>query len=97
MTSMLSIVAIFVSMISLLVLGLRDPKRLRTQSKHLQQSMEPLPIGARRVLTAIALAPGLLLAFFGFWQPFLVWLGATCTLAWLAVQLFSKGERHTSS
>lgn len=89
MMAMLSIIATLVTTSLLILLGWRDPKRLRTLTKESGSRRQPFASNTRRLLTCAALVPGVLLALYGAWQPFLIWLGATCSIAWLAVQVLS--------
>ncbi|AXQ29358.1 hypothetical protein D0B54_11930 [Solimonas sp. K1W22B-7] len=84
-TYALAAIASLASLLLVLPIALRDPKRLRSLRR-------PVPrAGAeRRVLGWGTLLPGLGLALAGQWPAFLIWLGAVTTLGWLLVQLLAR-------
>lgn len=84
-TDALSALTIFVSLLLLLPIALRDPKRLRSIDRS-----APKPGRERALLGWGSLLPGLVLALLGEWPAFLIWLGGVTTLAWLLVQLLAR-------
>lgn len=80
-----TLLAIAVSGALLILLGARDPKRLRN-SRHAAQDVpaaSPLPAAARHTFGWLSLAPGVVLAVLGQWWAFLVWLGAITAIGWV--------------
>ncbi|WP_043114114.1 hypothetical protein [Solimonas soli] len=84
------LLAIVVSAVALLLLGRRDPKRLRAA---VSSSLAPHTPAQRRALAALALAPGALLACAGQAAGFVIWLGAAVALGWLLTQMLAVGGR----
>ncbi|MEJ0038972.1 MAG: hypothetical protein WDO68_23405 [Gammaproteobacteria bacterium] len=79
-----TLLAIAVSGALLILLGARDPKRLRN-SRHATDetaSVSPFPSAVRHACGWLALAPGITLAVAGEWWAFLIWLGASTALGW---------------
>jgi hypothetical protein len=73
------VAAIALSMVSIFMLCVSDPKRLRSiRSYGHQQSM-----ATRRLLTMCACIPGLYLAFSGNGAAFLIWLGGVGVMGWI--------------
>jgi hypothetical protein len=70
----------------LMLLGLRDPKRLRNS----RTRATPLPVATRRMLAYAALIPGVVLIGIGQWWAFLIWLGATCIAGWGSAQFLAR-------
>lgn len=79
--------ALVVSLLSLLLIARRDPKRLRS----LAAASLPTPMSARarRRLTLAVLLPGVMLIVLGYWPAFLIWLGGLIASGWLMVQLLA--------
>ncbi|SFF38984.1 hypothetical protein SAMN04488120_103146 [Fontimonas thermophila] len=75
-------IALAISGIPLLILALRDPKRLRS----LRLRTAPIPTPVRRTLAVACLAPGVALGLLGQWPALLIWLGGLTTSGWLLVQ-----------
>jgi hypothetical protein len=98
MTATLAVLAVTISAGLLGWIGSRDPKRLRACATAGKGST-PLASRHRRLLTVAALLPGVVLMFTGWWSAFLIWLGATVTLAWLLVLWLcrSRGESPTGN
>jgi hypothetical protein len=88
----LGVFAILISATLLAVLARRDPKRLR----NIEASDAPTPLRpqVRRLLGWLVPAPGILLMLLGEWWAFLVWLGALCTLGWIASQTWAIRSSH---
>ncbi|MES0873778.1 hypothetical protein [Sinimarinibacterium thermocellulolyticum] len=80
-TDVFAAIAIGMTLPPLLVLALRDPKRLRSH-RAAQRGAKP---GERRALALASLLPGLVLAALGAWPAFLIWLGGIATGGWLIV------------
>ena len=82
LTALALIPALIASLLPLLLLALRDPKRLRAgaiaRSPHTRRT--------RQALAAAALLPGAALIALGLWPALLIWLGAITVLGWLVVQ-----------
>ena len=80
----------------LALLAWSDPKRVRTwrRARGNAGHTSPLPLRLRRICGGLMLAPGLALAVLGQWWPFLIWLGATCALGWLASQALAIRPPH---
>lgn len=90
-----SLLAIAFSLILLIVLALRDPKRIRTSGLAVQTSAPvPLSRGARRMLGWSSLLPGLALAAADQWPALLIWLGACCSLGWALTQWLAPASAH---
>ncbi|MGH8447090.1 MAG: hypothetical protein ACREVL_17620 [Solimonas sp.] len=85
-----TLIAIAFSAAVLLLIGLRDPKRLRAAGR---RDTAPFTRRQRQILTALSLAPGVLLAFAGQSAGFIIWLGATVAAGWLLVQLLAVAGR----
>ena len=79
---LVSVVAFLISAMFIVLLGVRDPKRLR----NLRNGSSPFSSGARRGLTALSLVPGVALACVGQWWAFLIWLGAVTAAGWITAQ-----------
>jgi hypothetical protein len=76
--------AIAVSGVLLILLGARDPKRLRN-SRHaapVAGTASPLPAAVRHAFGWLSLAPGVVLGIIGEWWAFLIWLGAITAIGW---------------
>jgi hypothetical protein len=76
----LGFLATLMSTICLVVLAAFDPRRApeRAGAK-----------GLRRLATALAILPGVLLVAIGEWAAFLIWLGAIAVLGWIIAAVFS--------
>ncbi len=77
--------ASLLSLLLLLPIALRDPKRLRSIRRP-----APKPGRERAILGWGSLLPGLVLALLGQWPAWLIWLGTVTTLGWLLVQLLAR-------
>jgi hypothetical protein len=80
-----SAAALIGSVALLALLGLRDPKRLRT----VRGRVSPLSTRARGVLASLVVLPGIVLACFGLWWPLLIWLAASCIAGWTTAHLLA--------
>ncbi len=89
LASVLSIVA---SAVLLVIVGMRDPKRLRSaeHGKHSASSTQPLSPAARKTCSWLVLAPGVVLAAMGQWWAFLVWIGSACALGWATAHVLAR-------
>ena len=79
-----TLIAIAFSSALLILLGARDPKRLRN-ARHAGKaiaSVTPLPSVVRHTCGWLSLAPGVALGILGEWWAFLIWLGAITALGW---------------
>jgi len=85
-TDLCSAIAIAVSLLPVLTLALRDPKRLRSR----RSAQRTAAASERRVLAVLALVPGLVLATLGQWPAFLIWLGSVSAAGWLLVLWLSR-------
>lgn len=82
---MAAFLAIAISGVLLVLLGARDPKRLRNARHGAQDAVaaaSPLPAGVRHAFGWLSLAPGVVLAVLGEWWAFLIWLGAITAIGW---------------
>lgn len=70
-----------ISLLPLILIALRDPKRLRS----LRDKRAPSSSSTRRALTAVVVLPGLALCVIGQWPAFLIWLGSVTALGWIFV------------
>lgn len=87
----LALLTIALSALPLLALALGDPKRLRS----LRLRKPPTGRGPRQILAGACLLPGLLLALFGAWPAFLIWIGGLSFAAWLLVQGLAASRPRT--
>lgn len=78
--------ALTASLLPLLLLAQRDPKRLRSQAV---SASAPHGRRLRQVLASAVLLPGVVLMGLGYWPAFLIWLGGVTTGGWLLVQLLA--------
>lgn len=78
-------VASLISLLLLLPIALRDPKRLRSLRRPV-----PKPGRERQLLGWGTLLPGAALVLLGQWPALLIWLGTVTTLGWLLVQLLAR-------
>lgn len=86
----LTSLAIAFSAAPLILLGIRDPKRLRNLAKvHAGLIPRPLPRSVRRICVWALALPGFALALAGHWWSFLIWCGAVLALGWIVAQLFA--------
>lgn len=79
-----ALLAIAVSGALLMLLGARDPKRLRN-ARHATgnaASASPLPAAVRHACGWLSLVSGVVLAALGQWWAFLIWLGAITAVGW---------------
>ena len=82
-TTLYALFAIIVSVLPLMLLAWRDPKRLGG----LRRRSEALGPAARRGLAVVVLLPGVALGVIGQWPAFLIWLGAISAAGWLLAQM----------
>jgi len=87
-TTLFAIGAVLSSAAPLLLLALRDPKRLRSLRRRTLATAR-----GRRGLGGAAVLPGLILAGAGQWPAFLLWLGTLLSGGWLLVQLLALAQR----
>jgi hypothetical protein len=87
-----SLISILVSAVLLVIVGMRDPKRLRSagQEERGRQLPQPLSPAARRICSWLVLAPGVVLAAMGQWWAFLVWIGSACALGWATAHVLAR-------
>jgi hypothetical protein len=79
-----TLLAIVFSGVLLILLGARDPKRLRNSRHAVTEAAagSPLPPAARHLWGWLSLAPGVALGIAGEWWAFLIWLGAITAIGW---------------
>ena len=79
-----TLLAIAFSGVLLILLGARDPKRLRNARHAAKEaaSGSPLPSTVRHLCGWLSLAPGVALGVAGEWWAFLIWLGAITAIGW---------------
>ncbi|MCX7069714.1 MAG: hypothetical protein NTW01_01795 [Gammaproteobacteria bacterium] len=82
-------IALLLSLLPLILIGYRDPKRLRSRRGGAVATL-PLARRPRQLLTALVLAPGVLLIGSGLWPALLIWLGALIALGWALVLLLAR-------
>jgi hypothetical protein len=78
-----TLIAIAFSGALLMLLGARDPKRLRN-ARHGGGKVvkSPLTPAVRHACGWLSLAPGVALGLLGEWWAFLIWLGAITAIGW---------------
>jgi len=91
--STVTLIAILFSAAILLLIGRRDPKRLRAAAS--SSALAPHTPAQRRTLAALALVPGVLLALAAQSAGFVIWLGAVVALGWLLTQALASGSRDS--
>lgn len=84
--------ALLVSLLPLILLALRDPKRLRS----LRDRRAPSSQNARRGFTAAVLLPGVALCLIGQWPAFLLWLGGVTAGGWILVMWLARNPLAAS-
>jgi len=77
-----TLIAIAFSGALLILLGARDPKRLRNARHGANAMTSPLPPAVRHACGWLSLAPGVALGILGGWWAFLIWLGAITAIGW---------------
>lgn len=82
-------IALLLSLLPLILIGYRDPKRLRSRRGSATATL-PLARRPRQLLTALVLAPGVLLIGSGLWPALLIWLGALIALGWALVLTLAR-------
>lgn len=87
----LAAVASLVSLLLLLPIALRDPKRLRSLRRP-----APKPGVERKLLGWGTLLPGAVLVLMGHWPAFLVWVGVVTTAGWLLVNGLAQSPADIS-
>lgn len=94
----LTLGATLISLLALVPLAARDPKRLRTSSQIGDKAFRrPLSGRQRRALGALAIAPGAVLAASGLWAAFLIWIGLATASGWALAQSLAEGSRTSLS
>jgi hypothetical protein len=84
-TALAAALAILPSLLLLLWIALRDPKRLRSR----RLATVPMTPRRRAALASLLLLPGAGLIGLSQWPAFLIWLGAVLTCGWLLVQVLA--------
>lgn len=84
MTIFLALFALVLSAIPIVALCIGDPKRRRTVGR----KEGAMPSDRRRLLLAIACAPGLACALLGDAPAFLIWLGGCVLIGWTLAARF---------
>lgn len=85
-TALAATLSILPSLLLLLWIALRDPKRLRSR----RLATVPMTPPRRGALASLLLLPGVALIGLGQWPAFLIWLGAVLTCGWLLVQVLAR-------
>lgn len=88
---MILLVCVLVSGLCLSLLALFDAKRLRWRQRLARRSGIPLRVAPlsktnRRLLSAMLIAPGLILVGAGMWAGLLLWLGFSLSYGWLLTE-----------
>lgn len=78
--------ALMASSCTLVLLALRDPKRLRAVAQRGLRAGVPWTPSARWFFAGATLTPGVLLMLVGQWPAFLIWFGATAAVGWALAQ-----------
>jgi hypothetical protein len=80
----MTLLAIVFSAALLILIGVRDPKRLRSARHGARNTVAAAPLSAamRHLFGWLSLAPGVALAAIGQWWGFLIWLGAITAIGW---------------
>lgn len=86
LTALTVTLALIASLLPLVLLARRDPKRLRSLAV---SDVAPHARRTRQALAAVVLLPGVILIGLGYWPAFLIWLGGLAALGWLLVQLLA--------
>jgi hypothetical protein len=81
-----ALLALVISLLPLVMIARRDPKRLRS----LRDKRAPSSSSVRRALSAVVLLPGLALCVVGEWPAFLIWLGSVTALGWIFVMWLAR-------
>ena len=94
MTQLYAALALAVSLLPLIALAVRDPKRLRSR----RSARRGASVVERRTLACAGLAPGVVLAVVGQWPAVLIWLGSVAVAGWLLALALARPhtERMTS-
>ena|SRR6185369_9485054 len=77
-----ALIAIAFSGALLILLGARDPKRLRNARHGTDAAVSPLAPAVRHACSWLSLAPGVALGILGEWWAFLIWFGAITAIGW---------------
>jgi len=85
-TALTATLAILPSLLLLLWVALRDPKRLRSR----RSTTVPMTPRRRGLLASLIFLPGAGLIGLSQWPAFLIWLGAVLTCGWLLVQVLAR-------
>ncbi len=85
-TALAATLAILPSLLLLLWVALRDPKRLRSR----RSTTVPMTPRRRGLLASLILLPGAGLIGLSQWPAFLIWLGTVLTFGWLLVQVLAR-------
>jgi hypothetical protein len=83
-----------VSAAMLAMLALHDPKRVRTVARGGGRRGRTFAKATRFGFGCVAIAPGVLLAVYGEWPAFLLWLGASCAVGWLLAVVLAPPPRR---
>lgn len=86
LTATAATLALVASLLPLLLLAQRDPKRLRSIAA---SGTAPHGKAIRQVLAATALLPGVALMALSHWPAFLIWLGGVTAGGWVLVQVLA--------
>lgn len=86
------LLALACSLLPILWLALRDPKRLRVSGGDRQAA---LSMRARQVLALLSVLPGVVLVLLRDWPGLLVWAGALPALGWVTVLALSARASST--
>ena len=86
LTALAVTLALIASLLPLVLLARRDPKRLRSIAAN---AVTPYANRTRQVLAVVVLLPGAILIGLGYWPAFLIWLGGLAALGWLLVQVLA--------
>jgi hypothetical protein len=94
MTHTYAALTLTLSLLPLIALALRDPKRLRSR----RSARRGASRAERRVFAMASLVPGVLLAAVGQWPAFLIWLGGIAIAGWLlALSLAGTRSGHATA
>lgn len=86
LTTAAAALTLIASMVPLVLLARRDPKRLRSITA---AGATPYKLRTRQVLAVAALIPGVALIGLGYWPAFLIWMGGLIASGWILVQILA--------